>query len=495
MACDGDPAQQTAADDDSHRNAENRGGEPEREGEELDNEVKGLDKETSVREHRFMPIDRLNIFSDAVFATITTFMVVPIKEEVQNYDVTKDLWSSLGTDWYRFLVFFISFLVVSTLWQDHVWILQRVEYVGDIGLILNVLLLLVASLIPFLVALVGDFYRFSLISQLFGGCVLALSVIQGIMIALAFRRGKMLSDQLAEGSSKKWLSVEFLLTAGLKIVLSAFSIGIAVANVPTSFVFLGLIMFTDWVCIVAVAIYRSRKDNTFTIGLRSYVCRRFVLEDVDIDRTQTFTDGVFIIVATLIILDITSDSLLPLDPNMEKEELYQSLLDKKEALLAYVSTFLTIGMIWYINYSMFYYIQRLSRLLLLFNRLTLLFISVVPVGFQLVSVFSVEKAGRNENIAVQFHCVLIFFTSVCQLLFWLAAHWKRDKHLASRPDRLHIGRIMCLLLVYPIMSLVIFCSAFGSSPFKVNIIHAVELTIPIIFLLIKLIIEVVLSRY
>ncbi|XP_038061888.1 endosomal/lysosomal potassium channel TMEM175-like [Patiria miniata] len=490
-----DKAPETSTEDGNHK-AENGGREHlemRGAGEDVDEDGEGSDRESS-RGHRFMPIDRLNIFSDAVFATITTFMVVPLKEEVQSYDVTEDLWTSLVADWYRFLVFVISFLIVSTLWQDHVWILQKVEHVGDVGLILNVLLLLVASVIPFLAALMGDFYRYPLTSRLFGGCILTLSVVQGIMIALAFRRSKMLSDHLEGDKTKKWMSVEFLSTAGLKIVLSALSIGIAGASVPASLVLLAVAMFTDWICIIVIAVYRSRKDQSFSTGIRTHLCRRFVFEDVDIDRTQTFTDGVFIIVATLIILDITADSLVPLNGKMTEEALYEALLDKKEALLAYISTFVTIGMIWYINYSMVYYIQRLSRLLLLFNRLTLLFVSIVPLGFQLVSLFSVEEAGTNENIAVQFHCILILFTSVFQLLFWVAAHWKRDKHIASSLGGLHRKRIFCLLLVYPIASLVIFCAAFSTSVFKVNTIHAVELSIPFIFLLIKLIIELVLHK-
>ncbi|XP_071808864.1 endosomal/lysosomal proton channel TMEM175-like isoform X2 [Asterias amurensis] len=444
------------------------------------------------RRHRFMSIDRLNIFSDAVFATITTFMVVPLKEEVQGYEPTENLWSSLLADWYRFLIFVISFWIVSDLWQDHVWILQNVEHVGDIGLILNVIFLMICSLIPFLAVIMGNYYQYALSAQLCGSCILLLTLLRGLMIIFAFRGEKMLSGEFVEGGTKLQLRDELLIITGLKVLLCVLSIGIAEVNVPAALVLLVLTMFADWVCIIAIGLYRKWRDSSFNTDLSSHLSRRLVLENIDMDRTQTFTDGIFIIVATLIILDITTDSLMDGEDDVDENSLLETLQKNKEPILSYLSTFLTIGMIWYINYSIFYYLQRLSRLLLFLNRMSLLFVSVLPLGFQLISVFSVDEADRNENNAVRFHCVLIFFATAFQVVFWLVAHWRRDKHFSSKYHGMHKMRMLCLLLIYPSMSLMLFCASFIDRVFEANVIHLAELLVPVAFILLKFAFELTL---
>ena len=99
-------------------------------------------------------------------------------------------------------------------------------------------------------------------------------------------------------------------------------------------------------------------------------------------RLEFLTDGVFAIVATLLVLEIKVPEL---EHGMEKTELLNSLKKIVPSLVAFIFSFLNL-MIFWINHD------AISRVVIYFNRkitylniLFLLFISLVPFTSHLVS--------------------------------------------------------------------------------------------------------------
>src|SRR5437870_10841579 len=84
-------------------------------------------------------------------------------------------------------------------------------------------------------------------------------------------------------------------------------------------------------------------------------------------RIEAFSDGVFAIAVTLLVLN------LQVPHNMrEDRELLQALLNQWPSYLAYVTSFAQITIMWINHHRLFTVIRRTDTLLLLFNGLLLL---------------------------------------------------------------------------------------------------------------------------
>ena len=85
-------------------------------------------------------------------------------------------------------------------------------------------------------------------------------------------------------------------------------------------------------------------------------------------RLETFSDGVFAIAATLLILDVHAGP----------GELGARLLHSWPSYVAYAVSFLTIGIIWINHHTVFTQIRRVDRLFLLINVAFLMVVAFIP---------------------------------------------------------------------------------------------------------------------
>jgi uncharacterized membrane protein len=90
---------------------------------------------------------------------------------------------------------------------------------------------------------------------------------------------------------------------------------------------------------------------------------------VETERLETFSDGVFAIAATLLILEIQ----LPSTGSVTHE-----LLHLWPSYLAYTIAFLTIGIMWINHHSLFKQIDRVDRTFLAINVVFLMVIAFLP---------------------------------------------------------------------------------------------------------------------
>jgi uncharacterized membrane protein len=108
-------------------------------------------------------------------------------------------------------------------------------------------------------------------------------------------------------------------------------------------------------------------------------------EEKETGRIEAFSDGVFAIAATLLILEIH----VPASPNGGPLSDAKTLLDDLGAqwphYLAYFMGFSTIVIMWINHHNLFRLVRRSSHGLLIWNSLLLLVISVVPFPTALVA--------------------------------------------------------------------------------------------------------------
>jgi uncharacterized membrane protein len=101
--------------------------------------------------------NRLEAFSDGVFAIAITLLVIEIHPPTlaEGESLAQGLWEQ----WPNYLGYLLSFLVLGVMWLNHHRIFEPAKRIDGIVLVLNLNLLLWAVLIPFPTAVVADFLR------------------------------------------------------------------------------------------------------------------------------------------------------------------------------------------------------------------------------------------------------------------------------------------------------------------------------------------------
>jgi uncharacterized membrane protein len=105
-------------------------------------------------------LERVALFSDAVFAIAITLLVLELKvPESETVRQAGGLGKALIHEIPRFFAFFISFAVIGNYWMLHHLIFRHLRRCDEGLVALNLVLLLFVAFLPFPVALFGGFRR------------------------------------------------------------------------------------------------------------------------------------------------------------------------------------------------------------------------------------------------------------------------------------------------------------------------------------------------
>ena len=140
-------------------------------------------------------------------------------------------------------------------------------------------------------------------------------------------------------------------------------------------------------------------------------------------RLEAFTDGVFAIAATLLVLDLTSHSVGEIDSDAE---LWSALLGMQSLFVNFLISFVLLVLLWTIHVRQFEYISRADAAITWLNHGRLLFIVLVPFATSLTTENSAYLAGRMAM-------PITFFGAV--LFSWLQWTWARRRRSVIMPDR------------------------------------------------------------
>lgn len=122
-------------------------------------------------------------------------------------------------------------------------------------------------------------------------------------------------------------------------------------------------------------------------------------------RLEAFSDGVFAIAATLLILNVAAAG----------SPLWLELLRIWPSYVAYAVSFVTIGIIWVNHHTVMHQIARVDRLFLLLNVLFLMLIAFIPFPTRLLAEhITTEGAGA----AAVSYGVTLTITAVLFNLLW-----------------------------------------------------------------------------
>jgi uncharacterized membrane protein len=114
----------------------------------------------------------------------------------------------------------------------------------------------------------------------------------------------------------------------------------------------------------------------------------------DTGRVEAFSDGVFAIAITLLVLDIRIEPA-------EYEHLARALLHEWPAYLAYVTSFLTVGTVWIAHHSLFHRLRYVDPVLLRINLLLLMAAAFLPFPTGVMAqAFHASDSAERVAIAV-----------------------------------------------------------------------------------------------
>jgi uncharacterized membrane protein len=142
-------------------------------------------------------------------------------------------------------------------------------------------------------------------------------------------------------------------------------------------------------------------------------------------RVEAFSDGVFAIAITLLVLTLAV-------PTYEKAasapELRRALLDQWPTYVAFVMSFLTILIMWASHHNIFSLIRRVDHVFLLLNGLVLMGVTLIPFPTQLLA----SHLGHpGESVAAEVYCVIALFIAFAYNALW---YWARRGGHLLEPD-------------------------------------------------------------
>jgi len=132
---------------------------------------------------------------------------------------------------------------------------------------------------------------------------------------------------------------------------------------------------------------------------------------VETGRVEAFSDGVFAIAITLLILAVGFEQAIA------DGDLTDQLLDLWPAYIAYAVSFLTIGIMWVNHHQVFRHFERVDRPLLLLNILLLMCVSFTPFPTRIVAEHA--QNGDDRQAAALVYGITMTLTAICFFSVWL----------------------------------------------------------------------------
>jgi uncharacterized membrane protein len=141
-------------------------------------------------------LHRLLFFSDAVFAIILTLLALELRPPTVPADQLLDALAELGP---HLGAFALSFSVTGVFWLGHVTIMRSLARFDWVVAVVNLLVLLILALMPFVSGLVGEYGQVGLGWQLYCAVLVAASLAQTGLLAAQARDGARLMGHVSPG--------------------------------------------------------------------------------------------------------------------------------------------------------------------------------------------------------------------------------------------------------------------------------------------------------
>ncbi|XP_068702951.1 endosomal/lysosomal proton channel TMEM175-like [Montipora foliosa] len=439
-------------------------------------------------ERDFVHLNRLKCFNDAVFAIVSTILILPIRRLEEKSD--SDLEELLKDRWVQLVVYFMSFLVICSVWESHVHRLKILAHVDDVLIWLNLASLMFTSFLPFGCALEGKYPKKYLPIVLICCNMLIIEGLEVVMILYSFRRHHLLKEQLQElpeeqlKERRNYMLVKKLINPLMYLLSASFSNTSSV----TSWVLISVVIFTP--CIHRFLGIMFRKCKAIRMGEADFDL--MFGNYIDTERVECFSDGVFSIVATLLVLDITTENF-PKEQDVDQDGIDKTVLKMWPKFLIYIATFVIIALLWFLHHSLFHGIRKMNQIMLVANNISLSFTGFFPFIVALMNKFVSDPNHLDSDTRVAVRCgaVITCIASIAQAVIFVVAVCHGHSHLepkanpaVSRGSHLYLA---LKLTIIPLVSLFVYFTTFAGYSVLYLAFYAAILITPFLFLALKIV--------
>jgi uncharacterized membrane protein len=185
-------------------------------------------------------------------------------------------------------------------------------------------------------------------------------------------------------------------------------------------------------------------------------------------RLEAFSDGVFAVAITLLVLDLIKVPRAPEGQTFSAADLAGILARQWPAYATFLISFATILIMWMNHHSMFQWVQKNDPVFMFANGFLLLLITLVPFPTALLGDYLLEPAAPT---AAAMYAGLFVIISVAFILLWWTAAYRRPLLRAGIPPAQIRQRTVANLLGFPVYMLALAC-AFWSPLLTVGICAA-----------------------
>jgi uncharacterized membrane protein len=156
-------------------------------------------------------------------------------------------------------------------------------------------------------------------------------------------------------------------------------------------------------------------------------------EQRETGRVEAFSDGVFAIAITLLVLQL---KVPPLAQNASRSALVHALLRLWPSFAAFFTSFCAILIMWMNHHGVFRMVRRVNGPFLVANGFLLLAVTFVPFP---TAVLAEHVLGPSSTVAAAFYCGTYVVVSLGYNALWLAA--TRGGLLKAGVSPGHVARI------------------------------------------------------
>jgi uncharacterized membrane protein len=189
---------------------------------------------------------------------------------------------------------------------------------------------------------------------------------------------------------------------------------------------------------------------------------------MSLSRFEAFSDGVFAIAMTLLVVDLKMPELAQSTP----AESVSHLLAIWPQVLTYITSFSVIGVIWLNHHTLFHFLKRVDRATLILNLALLLCVAFIPYATAVMGHYS-----HFQSVVAFFGLVLALTGAVYNgLWFYIVRQYIIPERLLPR-DYL---RVACIrIAVWPLLYVLAAALSLISSALSITL----YVLIPICYLL------------
>lgn len=185
------------------------------------------------------------------------------------------------------------------------------------------------------------------------------------------------------------------------------------------------------------------------------------MEEKETGRLEAFSDGVFAVAITLLVLNIKIPGIdAPASQLPNDTQLWEMLLKELPMLAAYVTSFATIGVMWLNHHRLYTHIKRTDTGLILLNLLLLLVVVFIPVPTALVAEYLFYP---DQHAAALLYSGTMIILAICFNLLWRYASF-HNRLLSKNADTRAVRAITKQYMFGPTVYLLAFILALFNTP-------------------------------